>query len=134
MKDNKQRSEWEDCRTGSISEFVEQRQLSRWQSFIAKISTSIVAGAAVVTLCTVFLLNSGVDSKHLPGSETNSQSNQYIRPISCENTKLLLPAYSKRRLCNRAIVERIREHLKNCENCNAEFQELFGCNQSPCSQ
>lgn len=121
MKDHKQLHQWKDCDPGSISNFVEQRRISRWQSIIAKISSSVIAGAAIVTLCTVFLLNSGTT---LPNTGTPAPCNGNVAPITCENAELLLPGYAKGRLCYQPIVLRLDKHLENCESCSEMHREI----------
>ena len=124
MKDDKQLQQWKNCAPGAISNLAEQRRISRWQSIIAKISSSVIAGAAVVTLCTVFVLNSGTGSKLRNSSGTPAECDFSIKPISCENVELLLPVYVKGKLCHRPIVERLDRHLKNCESCREMHREI----------
>ena len=87
MKDDKQLQQWKNCAPGAISNLAEQRRISRWQSIISKISSSVIAGAAVVTLCTVFVLNSGTGSKLRNSSGTPAECDFSIKPISCENVE-----------------------------------------------
>ena len=124
MKDDKQLHQWKDCDPGSISNFVEQRRISRWQSIIGKISSSVIAGAAVVTLCTVFLLSSGTSSKLPSSTGTPHRCRVNVAPISCENAELLLPSYAKGKLCYGPIVERLDKHLENCESCREMHREM----------